>query len=136
MKSKLKYILVLVLVVPFILACATNSPQPKSEPSLSELRKLGPAAEVKVKVLDNYYDPKKIQVKPNTIVIWKNDGNIAHNMVVYKTTGKGNEKFTSPIISPGVDYAKKFTKKSIDTTYYYYCTIHGKTQSGEVSVGS
>lgn len=129
-----KIFFLFILTFSILLVACSNSPKPVEEPTLDELKKSGYSEIVNIEVGDNFYKPVDIDVKKDSIVIWKNKGNIAHNMVVYKTEGAGKETFTSPIIGPSSTFNKKFTASSVDTTYYYYCTIHGKVQSGSITV--
>lgn len=131
--SKKHYFLFAIFIALSAVSCAAT-PKVKPEPTLDELKQKPYSELVEVSIGDNFYKPKQIEVPSNSIVVWKNIGNVGHNVVSYKIDGAGKEKFTSPVLSPEKEYGKKFGQKSANTTYYYYCTIHGKAQSGEVVV--
>ena len=75
----------------------------------------GPPTKV-VKVLDNFFAPKKVTVIVGTKVTWKWRGVAAHNVAVKR----GPQKFTSKTISKG-----KFTRTiSKPGKFVIECTIH------------
>jgi plastocyanin len=72
-----------------------------------------PAAPGHVNVLDNYFDPKSIDVSVGDTVTWDFKGGASHNVIAdtfkSKTLGKG-KTFTHTFNSAG--------------TYDYVCTLH------------
>ena len=75
-----------------------------------------------VKVLDNYFSPKKITVNKGTTVVWAwpEDGGDVHDVKL--TSGpKGVRKFQSEAGSSGYTYRRKL---SVAGTYKLLCTFH------------
>ncbi len=70
----------------------------------------------RVKVLDNFFKPKKVQVVVGTKVTWKWDGVAAHNV----TVTNGPQKFKSKTIAKG-KFSRTITKPG---KYLIVCTIH------------
>ncbi len=85
-------------------------------------------AVVKVSVGDNFYKPKSLTIKRGQSVSWRNEGAVAHTVT---SDADSAVKFDSGTLDPRGVYALKPTKPSKIT---YYCTIHGKVQSGTVTV--
>jgi plastocyanin len=75
-----------------------------------------------VKVLDNYFSPKKITVKKNTTVRWRwpEDGGDVHD-VKLTSAPKGVKKFHSDPGSGGFSYRRKLSRPG---TYKLLCTFH------------
>jgi plastocyanin len=79
---------------------------------------------VKVKVLDDFYNPDNAKVKKNGKVTWKwGDDFNSHNVTLKKgPKGVKKSKFTSQTSSDaGFKFTKKFKKPG---KYNFYCTIH------------
>lgn len=75
-----------------------------------------------VKVLDNFYSPKKVTVRAGTTVrwVWPEDGGDVHDVKLTKGP-KGVKKFQSDPGSSGFTYKRKLTKPG---TYRIICTFH------------
>ncbi len=85
-------------------------------------------AVVKVSVGDNFYKPKNLTIKRGQSISWRNEGAIAHTVT---SDTDSSVKFDSGTLDPRGVYALKPTTPGEIT---YYCTIHGKVQSGTVTV--
>ena len=85
-------------------------------------------AVVNVSIVDNAYDPKDITIKRGQSIKWKNDGAVPHTVTSDDTS---SVKFDSGTLNPKAVYALKPATAGKIT---YYCTIHGKVQSGTVTV--
>ena len=85
-------------------------------------------AVVKVSVGDNFYKPKGLTIRRGQSVSWRNEGAVAHTVT---SDADSSVKFDSGTLDPRGVYALKPTAPGKIT---YYCTIHGKVQSGTVTV--
>ena len=85
-------------------------------------------AVVKVSVGDNFYKPKDVTIKRGQSISWRNDGAVAHTVT---SDSNSAVKFDSGTLDPRGVYA---LKPSTAGKLTYYCTIHGKVQSGTVTV--
>jgi plastocyanin len=85
-------------------------------------------AVVEVSIGDNLYKPENLTIKRGQSVKWKNDGAVAHTVT---SDDDSDVKFDSGSLNPRSVYALKPTAAGKIT---YYCTIHGKSQSGTVTV--
>ena len=85
-------------------------------------------AVVKVAVGDNFYKPKDLTIKRGQSISWRNEGAVAHTVT---SDTDSAVKFDSGTLNPRGVYALKPTTPGKIT---YYCTIHGKVQSGTVTV--
>jgi plastocyanin len=85
-------------------------------------------AVVKVSVGDNFYKPKAVTIKRGQSISWRNEGAVAHTVT---SDADSAVKFDSGTLDPRGVYALKPTTPGKIT---YYCTIHGKVQSGAVTV--
>lgn len=89
---------------------------------------------VKVKVLDNFYNPDNVKVKKNGKVKWKwgQDFN-QHNVTLKKgPNGVKKSKFTSQTTgAEGFTFTKRFKKPG---KYNFYCTIHPDVMKMTVKV--
>ena len=98
------------LLIPAVLAC------------LLALAGTAYAATKTVSMGDNWYvrasGAPKVTVSKNTTVVWRNRGNVAHNVVV----SRGPARFRSGPVRRGRSYSKKVTRSG---TYTIVCTIHG-----------
>ena len=83
---------------------------------------------VKVSVGDNFYKPKDLTIKRGQSISWRNEGAVAHTVT---SDTDSAVKFDSGTLDPRGVYALKPTTPGEIT---YYCTIHGKVQSGTVTV--
>jgi plastocyanin len=80
-------------------------------------------AKVKVKVGDNFFKPKEIEVVAGTKVVWTNKGRILHTVTPDKGKAYGIKK-----LGTGSTYSYKFKKPG---EYAYYCALHGSPGSGQ-----
>jgi plastocyanin len=85
-------------------------------------------AVVKVSIGDNFYKPKDLTIKRGQSISWRNEGAVAHTVT---SDADSAVKFDSGTLDPRGVYALKPTTPGKIT---YYCTIHGKVQSGAVTV--
>ena len=75
-----------------------------------------------VKVLDNYFSPKKVTVAKDTTVQWNwpEDGGDVHD-VKLTSAPKGVRKFHSEAASGGYSFRRKLSRPG---TYKLLCTFH------------
>jgi plastocyanin len=85
-------------------------------------------AVVEVSIGDNFYKPEDLTVKVGQSIKWKNDGAVAHTVT---SDSDSSVSFDSGSLNPRSVYVLKPTKQGKLT---YYCTIHGKSQSGTITV--
>jgi plastocyanin len=85
-------------------------------------------AVVKVSIGDNFYKPKALTIKRGQSIKWRNQGAVAHTVT---SDTDSTVKFDSGTLQPGGVYA---LKPGAAGKLTYYCTIHGKVQSGTVTV--
>lgn len=86
------------------------------------------SAVVNISVGDNFYKPKAVTIQVGQSIKWKNAGAVAHTVT---SDGDSTVKFDSGSLDPRSVYALKPTTRGELT---YYCTIHGKVQSGTITV--
>jgi plastocyanin len=98
-----------------------------STPSASTQQEAIPAV-VKVSIGDNFYKPKDLTIKRGQSISWRNQGVVAHTVT---SDSDSSVKFDSGTVDPGGVYA---LKPSTAGKITYHCTIHGKVQSGTVTV--
>ncbi len=85
-------------------------------------------AVVSVSIGDNFYKPKDITIQVGQSVKWHNDGAVAHTVT---SDSDSTVKFDSGTLQPRGVYALKPGSRGKLT---YFCTIHGKVQSGTITV--
>ena len=85
-------------------------------------------AVVKVSIGDNFYKPKNLTIKRGQSISWRNDGAVAHTVT---SDSDSTVKFDSGTLDPRGVYA---LKPSTAGKLTYHCTIHGKVQSGTITV--
>ncbi len=86
------------------------------------------ASSMTVEMRDNSFQPKGIQIKPGTTVIWVNKDSTVHNVRQVES------KFLSPdLVQPGEMFTFKFDQAG---KYRYQCTYHHPTMNGVVIVGT
>ena len=85
-------------------------------------------AVVKVSIGDNFYKPKNLTIKRGQSISWRNDGAVAHTVT---SDADSTVKFDSGTLDPRGVYA---LKPSTAGKLTYHCTIHGKVQSGTITV--
>jgi plastocyanin len=76
----------------------------------------------------NFYNPKDVTIKVGQSVKWRNDGAVAHTVT---SDDDSTVKFDSGTLEPRGVYALKPGSSGKLT---YFCTIHGKVQSGTITV--
>jgi plastocyanin len=86
-----------------------------------------PAA-VSVSIGDNFYKPENVTIQVGQSIKWRNEGAVAHTVT---SDSDSTVKFDSETLQPKGAYALKPGSRGKLT---YYCTIHGKTQSGTITV--
>jgi plastocyanin len=85
-------------------------------------------AVVKVSIGDNFYKPKDLTIKRGQSISWRNQGAVAHTVT---SDTDSAVKFDSGTLEPGGVYA---LKPSAAGKITYFCTVHGKVQSGAITV--
>ena len=85
-------------------------------------------AVVKVSIGDNFYKPQDVTIRRGQSISWRNDGAVAHTVT---SDADSTVKFDSGTLDPRGAYA---LKPSTAGKLTYYCTIHGKAQSGTITV--
>jgi plastocyanin len=85
-------------------------------------------AVVKVSIGDNFYKPKDLTIKRGQSISWRNQGAVAHTVT---SDSDSAVKFDSGTLNPGGVYALKPGTAGKIT---YHCAIHGKVQSGTITV--
>lgn len=80
-----------------------------------------------VKVLDNSFNDKNIQVAPGTKVVWTNDGRQDHDVV----PAESGEDWGVEPDDFGPDAVYEFTFEE-PGTYRYFCSLHGTAVAGMV----
>jgi plastocyanin len=98
-------------------SATTTAPQHEAVPAV-----------VEVSIGDNFYKPQDITIQRGQSVKWKNDGAVPHTVT---SDSDSSVKFDSSTLNPKAVYALKPSSAGKLT---YYCTIHGKVQSGTVTV--
>lgn len=111
--------------------CSTSkgSDQSKEDTKLKVLRASGKYKEKEIEVGDNYFSPKLVTIKPNTIVIFKNAGLSIHN--VMGADKKTLAVLNSDNIGRSETYVALFTKEG---EYSYYCHFHGGPKRGQYGI--
>jgi len=87
-----------------------------------------------VKVVDDFYSPTAVKVKPNTQVTYKWDkaNTNSHNVIIQKgPKGIKKKDFESATGSIGVKFKPVFEEKG---TYDFVCTIHPDVMKMKVTV--
>jgi plastocyanin len=85
-------------------------------------------AVVSVSIGDNFYKPKDLTIQVGQSVKWRNEGAVAHTVT---SDSDSTVKFDSWTLQPRGVYALKPGSRGKLT---YFCTIHGKVQSGTITV--
>ena len=112
------------------IAATAVAAAPASEAGKSKKPKKGPT----VKVVDDFFSPTDVKIKPNTKVKYKWDpsNTDSHNVVIQKGPKGINKKdFKSATGSIGVKFKPVFEKKG---TYDFVCTIHPDLMKMKVTV--
>lgn len=75
-----------------------------------------------VAVVDYAFTPARLTVRPGTKIVWKwSSANSAPHDVKLTKGPRGVRRFTSPVATAGVTYARTLTVKG---TYRFVCTYH------------
>lgn len=75
-----------------------------------------------VGVVDYSFTPARLTVRPGTKIVWKwSAANSAPHDVQLTKGPKGVKRFTSPVATAGITYARTLTAKG---TYRLLCTYH------------
>lgn len=79
------------------------------------------------------YSRPVIEIKQNDIIIWKNIGELEHNITSTDSVTNMNPDglFNSGYLKPGQAFAIKFISPG---TYYYYCSAHVGWMRGKIIV--
>lgn len=141
---KFKYTVTLLLIIVstlfFAVSCSTTktSDQNSEKDKLEKLRASKLYEEVEVEVGDNYFSPKSLTVKPNTIVIFKNKGISIHDVLSddhddSKKSDHSSKDDEENVMSSGNlkskdIYVVLFTKEG---EYGYHCHFHGGPKFGQ-----
>ena len=122
------------LVALLLSGCGGDGDNDKTSPAnapattATETQQEAIPAVVKVSIGDNFYKPKDLTIKRGQSISWRNEGAVAHTVT---SDTDSAVKFDSGTLDPRGVYALKPTTVGKIT---YYCTIHGKVQSGTVTV--
>ena len=122
------------LVALLLSGCGGDGDDDKTSPAsapattATETQQEAIPAVVKVSIGDNFYKPKDLTIKRGQSISWRNEGAVAHTVT---SDTDSAVKFDSGTLDPRGVYALKPTTVGKIT---YYCTIHGKVQSGTVTV--
>jgi plastocyanin len=103
------------------------STQTKTQQQTATQQETVPAA-VSVSIGDNFYKPKDVTIQVGQSIKWRNDGAVAHTVT---SDSDSTVKFDSGNLDPRGAYALKPATRGKLT---YHCTIHGKVQSGTITV--
>jgi plastocyanin len=79
---------------------------------------------------DDFFSPANVSVPAGTTVVWRNDGTHDHT-VTSGTASARSGLFGSGTMSNGQTFQYKFSNEG---TFVYFCTIHGATMTGSVTV--
>jgi plastocyanin len=118
---------VVALLTVLLAGCGGDGKDDKASTTSAPAQEAVPAV-VKVSIGDNFYKPKDITIKRGQSISWRNHGAVAHTVT---SDGDSTVKFDSGTVQPGGVYALKPGTVGKIT---YHCTIHGKVQSGTVTV--
>jgi plastocyanin len=118
---------VALLALP-LAACGGDGNDDKSSTEPATTQQEAIPAVVKVSIGDNFYKPKELTIKRGQSISWRNQGAVAHTVT---SDSDSAVKFDSGTLDPGGVYALKPATAGKIT---YHCTIHGKVQSGTITV--
>lgn len=85
-------------------------------------------AVVSVSIGDNFYKPSEVTIQVGQSIKWRNNGAVAHTVT---SASDSTVKFDSGTLDSKGGYALKPASRG---KLPYYCTIHGKEQSGTITV--
>jgi plastocyanin len=119
---------VVALGAVLLTGCGGEDDDQTSAPEPAATQQEAIPAVVRVSVGDNFYKPKELTIKRGQSISWRNEGAVAHTVT---SDTDSAVKFDSGTLDPRGVYALKPTTPGKIT---YHCTIHGKVQSGTVTV--
>ena len=133
-RSTLLVVAQLALVAVALSGCGGDSaggtkPGPKVDVADSSFAAETGKAEVRVRVIDNTFEPQYVTVTAGTKVTWTNDGRNIHNIV--PSNDGGFAKVTTADFGPGKSHQVTFDAPG---DYAYYCSVHGTKKSGQNGV--
>ena len=105
---------------------SASSPPPATTTTTTQQEAV--PAVVKVSIGDNFYKPADVTIKRGQSISWRNAGAVAHTVT---SDDDSSVKFDSGTLDPGGAYV---LKPSAAGELTYYCTIHGKSQAGKITV--
>lgn len=113
---------------------ATDSPTPTPSPTASPSPTVTPWNTARVDLQYSSYTPIRLEVDPETTVVWTNYDGYAHDVQSARFHDQAEEwSYYSGTFSEGESVSHRFESEGV---YEYYCTIHGKsTMCGAVLVG-
>lgn len=113
-----------VLLVPVLLAAAVFVVPAQGAKKKAPSKTVG--------VVDYSFTPAKMTVRPGTKIVWKWSSSNSQPHDVALTKGpKGVKRFTSPVATAGISYARTLTKKG---TYRLLCTYHANVMRQTIVV--
>tara|TARA_B100001123_G_scaffold144814_1_gene168149 strand:- start:11377 stop:13332 length:1956 start_codon:yes stop_codon:yes gene_type:complete len=86
-----------------------------------------------VRVVDDEYSPKILNIPVGGTVLWQSDGANDHNVIAYDGSWQAvsSDYFEYGIITKGDQYEYTFNQAGV---YEYYCPFHGTNQKGMVGM--
>jgi plastocyanin len=118
---------VVALLTVLLAGCGGGGNDDKTSTASAPAQEAVPAV-VKVSIGDNFYKPKDLTIKRGQSISWRNQGAVAHTVT---SDSDSAVKFDSGTVNPGGVYA---LKPGTAGKLTYHCTIHGKVQSGTITV--
>lgn len=117
-------------VATFLIGCSTTktSDQAAEKKKLEDLRATKKYLEKNIAIGDNFFDEKETTIEAGTIVIWTNEGNIIHDVMVDDPDDKRMEDFSSDTLRSGNIHVVLFEEPG---KYFYHCHFHGGPQRGQ-----
>lgn len=120
------------LVALLLTGCGDDSDNDSTSaakpPATTATQQEAVSAVVKVSIGDNFYKPKDLTIKRGQSISWRNEGAVAHTVT---SDADSSLKFDSGTLDPRGVYA---LKPGAPGKIPYYCKIHGKVQSGTITV--
>jgi plastocyanin len=104
------------------------SPQTATQREKTTTQAQAVPAVVSLSIGDNFYKPKDVTIQVGQSVKWRNNGAVAHTVT---SDSDSTVKFDSGTLEPRGVYALKPGSRGKLT---YFCKIHGKVQSGTITV--
>ena len=85
------------------------------------------AGSLTVSVGDNFYSPRSVSIDAGDTITWRNNGVAQHSATA------NNGSFDTGVFGAGASRSHTFSQAG---TFSYFCTVHGQSQSGTVTVAS